>query len=89
MRPAEEESDMERISIDGRALSAKIGEVAGRVWRQLRAHGAQSPKEIAHAIGRNEIEVHQALGWLAREDKVHMTADQKVALADREMSIKI
>ncbi|HZU97143.1 MAG TPA: winged helix-turn-helix domain-containing protein [Planctomycetota bacterium] len=78
---------MERVTIDGRSLPAKIGELAGRVWRQLRAHGAQSPRDIAHAIGRSEMEVHQALGWLAREDKLRMMPDMKVALVDHEMSV--
>jgi hypothetical protein len=79
---------MDRITVDGRSFPDRIGEVAGRVWRQLRAHGAQMPRDVAHAIGRTEMEVHQAMGWLAREGKIRMESD-KVCLIDREMSIHL
>jgi hypothetical protein len=79
---------MDRLMVDGRRLPDRIGEVAGRVWRQLRTHGPQAPRDIARTIGRPEIEVHQALGWLAREGKLRPDSEQEsVALAEHEMSI--
>ncbi len=77
---------MDRIMIDGRAFQDRIGEVAGRVWRQLRAHGAHSSRDLAHAIGRPEHEVHQAIGWLAREGKLRADMGDKVALVEHEMA---
>jgi hypothetical protein len=77
---------MDRIMVDGRSFINEIGEVAGRVWRQLRAHGPQTPKAVAHAIGRNELEVQQAIGWLARENKIRPEND-RIALVEHEMSL--
>jgi hypothetical protein len=78
----------ERIMMDGRSLPERVGDVAGRVWRQLRAHGPQTTHGIAQAIGRSEVEVHQAVGWLAREGKLRFDpSDQKLSLMEHEMSI--
>src|SRR5205823_1849345 len=74
VRRAWEAKGMDRITMDGRSLPERIGEVAGRVWRQLRAHGSQSTRELAHAIGRAEPDVHQAIGWLAREGARNLAA---------------
>jgi hypothetical protein len=78
----------ERIMMDGRSLPDRVGEVAGRVWRQLRAHGPQTSHGIAQAIGRSEVEVHQAAGWLARENKLRYDPqEQKLSLVEHEMSL--
>jgi hypothetical protein len=77
---------------NGSMLNDKVGEVAGRVWRQLRTHGPQSPGSIARSIGRSEVEVWQAIGWLAREGKVRgdiADKDGRVALVEQEMSITV
>jgi hypothetical protein len=77
---------MDRITMDGRSLPERIGEAAGRVWRQLRAHGPHAVRDLAHAIGRNEIDVYMAIGWLAREGKLRQEGD-RFALVEHEMSI--
>ncbi len=77
----------------GTTLNEKIGEVAGRVWRQLRVHGPTTPSSLARSLGRTELELHQALGWLAREGKLRadMANDRemKISLAEHEMSISV
>ncbi len=76
---------MDRINI-GNTVNEKIGEVAGRVWRQLRAHGAATPPALAKSIGRSENEIHLALGWLAREGKVRVDGE-RFQLAEHEMRV--
>lgn len=49
---------------------AQIGEMAGVVWRTLHANGAMSLTKLVKSIGQPRDMVMQAVGWLAREDKV-------------------
>jgi len=49
---------------------AQIGEMAGVVWRTLDANGAMSLTKLVKSIGQPRDMVMQAVGWLAREDKV-------------------
>jgi hypothetical protein len=79
---------VERISIGGQ-LNDKIGEVAGRVWRQLRAHGPATTPQLAKAIGRSDMEISMAMGWLAREGKVRQDSGERVALVEHEMRVTI
>lgn len=49
---------------------AQIGEMAGVVWRTLNANGAMSLTKLVKSVGQPRDMVMQAVGWLAREDKV-------------------
>lgn len=49
---------------------AQIGETAGLVWRALAEGGPMSMAQLAKQVGQPRDTVMQALGWLAREDKV-------------------
>ena len=51
-------------------LTAKIGENAGRVWRTLSTWGENDISTIVKYAQIEQDEVHAALGWLAREDKI-------------------
>lgn len=77
---------MERINLGGNGTVDRIGEVAGRVWRQLRAHGPASPASLAKSIGRAEPEVQMALGWLAREGKLRADGE-RFSLVEHEMHV--
>ena len=69
--------------------SDRIGEVAGRIWKQLRAHGPVSIESLTHSIGFSEPEVNQGIGWLAREGKLCTCAKTgNLSLVEREMSLK-
>ena len=78
---------MDRITLGG-TLSDRIGETAGRLWRQLRAHGPATVSSLAKSMGRPEHEVHMAIGWLAREGKLRSDGD-RLALVEHEMKIAI
>lgn len=51
---------------------AQIGETAGVVWRTLAQKGPLSLSKLAKAVGEPRDTVMQAVGWLAREDKINI-----------------
>lgn len=57
-----------------------IGETAGLVWKTLDSHGPMSMARLVKAIGRPRDVVMQAVGWLAREDKVHIEGDRRTRI---------
>jgi len=49
---------------------AQIGETAGLVWTTLTENGPLSMTRLVKKVGQPRDTVMQALGWLAREDKI-------------------
>ncbi len=47
-----------------------IGETAGKVWRFLDKHGEANLTQIKKGIKGDANLILQAIGWLAREDKL-------------------
>lgn len=47
-----------------------IGETAGRVWHCLSEHGSLSYSQLVKQVDQPRDLVMQALGWLAREEKI-------------------
>lgn len=52
-----------------------IGETAGAVWKILDKDGPLSMAKLVKAVGRPRDVVMQALGWLAREEKIWIEED--------------
>ncbi len=59
---------------------ARIGETAGVVWGVLVENGPMSMARLVKAVGRPRDTVMQALGWLAREDKVWIEEDGRTRM---------
>ena len=57
---------------------ASIGETAGVVWKTLSEKGPLSMAKIVKAVGQPRDQVMQALGWLAREDKIEIVDDRRM-----------
>jgi hypothetical protein len=53
----------------------QIGETAGMVWKQLTEYGPMSVAKLVKAVGEPRDTVMQAMGWLAREDKLSIDED--------------
>ena len=51
-------------------MDVEIGVTAGEVYRVLEANGPASAAQLKKATGCKDKTIHQAIGWLAREDKV-------------------
>ncbi|MBN2477187.1 MAG: winged helix-turn-helix domain-containing protein [Pirellulales bacterium] len=49
---------------------ARIGDTAGMVWMALSENGPLSIAKLTKNVGQPRDLVMQALGWLAREDKI-------------------
>jgi hypothetical protein len=54
---------------------ASIGEMAGMVWCALSENGTMTIAKLIKATGEPRDNVMQALGWLAREDKIDIVED--------------
>jgi len=55
----------------------QIGETAGAVWRLLSDKGPLSVAKVVKEIGAPRDLVMQALGWLAREDKIVIDTESR------------
>jgi hypothetical protein len=75
---------MATVSIDN---VAQIGEMAGLVWHTLEEHGPQSLAKLVKLIDAPRDAIMQALGWLAREDKITIdeTSRGKIVTLRRDM----
>ena len=54
---------------------AQIGETAGNVWQILSQNGPLSVTRLVEEVGEKHDMVMQALGWLAREEKIWIEKD--------------
>lgn len=52
------------------ACIGQIGAVAGQVWHTLEDEGPLSMSKLVKLIDAPRDTVMQAIGWLAREDKI-------------------
>lgn len=53
-------------------LTTEIGKTAGEVWKCLAKNGKTSLTALSTKVKVNSKMVHQAIGWLARENKIHL-----------------
>jgi hypothetical protein len=47
-----------------------IGQTAGKIWKTLKDKGSITLADLPKVINDKEAVVFQALGWLARENKI-------------------
>jgi len=69
-------------------MKEKIIEVAGKVWRFLGQNGQTNVSQLAKSLKEKDEVVFQALGWLAREDKIVYTIKNRrtfVSLVEGEL----
>jgi Mn-dependent DtxR family transcriptional regulator len=52
-------------------MKEQIGETAGTIWKVLHEKGEIAISQLPKILDQKSVLVHQALGWLAREDKIH------------------
>ena len=69
-------------------MKEKIIEAAGKTWRFLGQNGQTNVSQLAKSLKEKEEVVFQALGWLAREDKIDYTVKNRrtfVSLVEGEL----
>lgn len=55
----------------------QIGETAGAIWHTLSKNGPLSVAKLAESTSVNRDLFMQALGWLAREDKIDISETKR------------
>ncbi len=55
----------------------QIGDTAGLVWHYLRENGPRTLTQLAKDIDAPRDVIMQAIGWLAREDKVSIEEEAR------------
>ena len=61
-------------------LIQKVGETAGLIWQMLESQGPLKMTALKKQLKINDTILHMSLGWLAREDKIEMTATGRTFL---------
>ncbi len=51
-------------------MKNRIGETAGEIWKVLKQKEEVNLNFLPRMLGEKAQIVHQAVGWLAREDKI-------------------
>ena len=59
-------------TVESASLIDQIGETAGEVWHTLLEHGQLTITQLTKEIDAPRDRVMQAIGWLAREDKIRV-----------------
>jgi len=59
------------------APAERIGSTAGEIWQFLSQNGPQSITKLINALDAPRDTILQALGWLAREDKIQIEDDSR------------
>lgn len=71
-------------------MKEKIGWTAGQVWETLKANGEMNISQLPKKMKEKSIVIQQALGWLARENKIdyHVKGNKIfVSLSEDEKNI--
>ncbi len=58
-------------------MKEKVIEIAGKTWRFLGQNGQTNVSQLGKALKEKDAVVLQALGWLAREDKIDYTTKNR------------
>ncbi len=58
-------------------MKEQIGQTAGAIWKVLQDNEKIALTQLPKAIKAKEAITYQALGWLAREDKVDYVTSGK------------
>lgn len=71
-------------------INGIVGETAGRIWYELRKTGGIPIRNLSRAVDSEAPVTQMAIGWLAREGKVHLQRKGKqvvVTLTEHEASV--
>jgi hypothetical protein len=69
-------------------MKEKVIEIAGKTWRYLGQNGETNVNQLPKVLKEKDEVVLQALGWLAREDKINYATKNRrtfVSLVEQEV----
>ena len=58
-------------------MSEEIGTMAGAIWHTLEANGEMTLAKLKKELKAGSPLFDWAIGWLAREDKIMLTAEKR------------
>jgi hypothetical protein len=58
-------------------MSEEIGNMAGQIWHALEGNGGMTLASLKRDLHASSPLFDWAIGWLAREDKIELTAVKK------------
>ena len=58
-------------------MSEEIGTMAGAIWQTLEANGEMTLTKLKKELKAKSPLFDWAIGWLAREDKIILTAEKR------------
>jgi len=58
-------------------MSEEIGTMAGAIWHALEANGEMTMAKLKKDVKATSPLFDWAIGWLAREDKIILTAEKR------------
>jgi hypothetical protein len=58
-------------------ISEQIGTMAGSIWQTLEANGEMTLAKLKKELKAGSPLFDWAIGWLAREDKIMLTAEKR------------
>ena len=64
---------MDSSRSEGVGVEEKIAECAGRIWVLLGETPEVNMLRLSELLGERNVLAYQALGWLARDSRVHYT----------------
>ena len=65
------------MTVKTASLVDQIGGASGKVWQALHKDGSLSVAKLVETVELNRDLVMQAIGWLAREGKLHITETKR------------
>ncbi len=68
------------LVLDSTNLESEIGVHAGRIWKILDIWGEVDYESIKRLSDLSDEEIHAAMGWLAREDKLNINKNNRFNL---------
>ena len=69
-------------------MKDKVIEMAGKTWRYLGQNGETNVKQLTKVLKEKDELILQAIGWLAREDKINYSIKNRrtfVSLVESEI----
>jgi len=69
-----------KYKLDKTNLTGEIGKIAGRIWKIIDIWEEVDMSSIKKLSDAEEEQIYSGIGWLAREDKINLTDDQKYRL---------
>ena len=73
-------------------MKEKIGKIAGKIWEILKENEELDISRIPRILKEKSDVTYQAIGWLAREDKIHYSKKSNkiyISLTEEERNVTL